>query len=107
MNFLLNYVSHKDEVDTAKKIQRFNYINATVVYRNLNKKVTQDTLVKFYKTMPTPRLLYSSEIWTLTRTNEISIQTAEMKMLRKLAGYTRWNEECRKVNNYGTSYQIK
>ena len=38
--------------------------------------------------MVIPSLLYSSETWTLTGTNETRIQTAEMKVLRRIAGCT-------------------
>ena len=39
--------------------------------------------------MAIPSLLYSSETWTLTETNEKRIQTAETEMLVRIAGCTR------------------
>lgn len=68
-NFLGNDVSYKDKIDVDKEIKLLNYINGTV-YANLRNKEKECTLVNFYKTIVIPSLLYSSETWKLTETNE-------------------------------------
>ena len=47
----------------------------------------KETKLKFYKVMTVP-MLYSSEIWTLTKSQLKKIETAEMEFLRYVAGYT-------------------
>jgi hypothetical protein len=39
--------------------------------------------------MAVPALAYGSEIWAITKRQEAKIETAEMKFLRSVAGYTR------------------
>jgi hypothetical protein len=48
-----------------------------------------ETQIKFYKATAVPTLAYGSEIWTTTEKQEAKIETAEMKFLRSVAGYTR------------------
>jgi hypothetical protein len=41
-----------------------------------------------------PTLLYGRETWTLNRSDKRKIETAEMRFLWHVAGYTRRNEIC-------------
>ena len=54
---------------------------------------------KFYKTMAVPTSTYACENLTLNRSDKRKIETAEMKFLRSVAGYTlldkKHNEEIR------------
>ncbi|PSN54630.1 hypothetical protein C0J52_10839 [Blattella germanica] len=59
----------------------------------LFKKVRSETILKFYKVMAIPILLYGSEIWTLTSNQLRRIEAAEMKLLRPLAGYTLYDHK--------------
>jgi len=51
-------------------------------------KVRRETIFKIYNTLVMPTFLYGSENWTLTALQRLRIETAEMKLLRPLAGYT-------------------
>jgi hypothetical protein len=42
----------------------------------------------FYKIMAMPMLTYASENWTINRSGKKKIESAEMKFLRSVAGYT-------------------
>jgi hypothetical protein len=42
--------------------------------------------------MAVPTLTYGSEIWNIIKKPETKIETAEMKFLRSVAGYTRKEE---------------
>jgi hypothetical protein len=44
--------------------------------------------LKFYKIMAVPMLTYASENWTINRSDKKKIESAEMKFLRSVAGYT-------------------
>jgi hypothetical protein len=47
-----------------------------------------ETILKIYKTLILPTFLYGSENWALTALQRRSIEAAEMKLLRPLAGYS-------------------
>jgi hypothetical protein len=40
-----------------------------------------------------PVLSYGSEAWTIRRTDEKRLISAEMRFLRRTAGYTRWDHQ--------------
>ena len=61
------------------------------------KKVRTETIFKIYNTLVLPTFLYGPENWTLTALQRRRIETAEMKLLRPLAGYTLYD---RKTNDY-------
>ncbi|KAJ4433985.1 hypothetical protein ANN_16304 [Periplaneta americana] len=95
----LSYI-HSRDIDN--KLAKFQQLLRTI--RNtLFKKVRQDTILKFYKTMAIPTLLYGSETWTLTTSQLKRIEAAEMRLLRPLAGYTlydhKYNEDMRQELN--------
>jgi len=54
--------------------------------RNLKK-----TRIKLYNTLALPVLLYGSEIWTTKASEGRRITAAEMKYMRRTAGYT-WTD---------------
>jgi len=66
------------------------------VFRPL--KTLQKTTIKLYNTLALPVLLYGSEIWTIKARDARRITAAEMKYLRRTAGYT-WTD-------YSTNAQI-
>jgi predicted amidohydrolase len=49
------------------------------------------TRIKFYSTLALPTLLYGSENWTIKATDARRITAAEMKYMRRTAGYT-WTD---------------
>jgi hypothetical protein len=69
-------------------MNRFNKMCSTV-RRTLNNITRKETQINFYKAMAAHALTYGPKIWTLTKKQEAKIETAEMKFLRSVAGYTR------------------
>jgi hypothetical protein len=61
--------------------------NLTTIWKAKN--ITIKTKVKVYETMVVPILLYGSECWSLKKTDERKIQTAEMSWLRRMIGISR------------------
>ncbi|KAJ4426453.1 hypothetical protein ANN_27267 [Periplaneta americana] len=86
------------DYDQKEKIEKFNYINGTI-RRTLKSKARKDTLLKFYKVISVPSLLYGSETWVMKKKDASRLQTNEMKFLRSVAGYRKIehkrNEEIR------------
>ena len=58
------------------------------IKRSIFMKVRTEIILKIYNTLVLPTFLYGSENWTLTALQRRRIETAEMKLLRPLAGYT-------------------
>ena len=54
-----------------------------------DKRVPLKLKGKYYSTVVRPAMIYSSECWTLKRSQERKLSVAEMKMLRMMYGVTR------------------
>ena len=52
-----------------------------------------ETILKICNTLVLPTFLYGSENWTLTASQRRRIEAAEVKLLRPLAGYTRYDHK--------------
>jgi hypothetical protein len=52
--------------------------------------VSRHTRIRIYKALARPVLSYGSEAWTVRRTDERRLISAEMRFLRRTAGYTGW-----------------
>jgi hypothetical protein len=82
------------------KLIKFQQLIGTTK-KTLLKRVRTETILKFYKTLVIPTLLYGSETWTLTASQRL--EAAEMRLLRPLAGHTlldhKRNEDIRKKLN--------
>jgi len=63
------------------------------IKRTIFRKVRTETILKLYNTLVLPTFLYGSENWTLTALQRRGIETAEMKLLRPLAGYTLYDHK--------------
>ncbi|XP_039275024.1 uncharacterized protein LOC120349129 [Nilaparvata lugens] len=81
-------ISYKDELDVEKKVGRFQMICGSIS-RTLGKKATTSTIMKCYKTMAAPLLLYGSESWVTSKPLESKVQAAEMRFLRRTKGCDR------------------
>ena len=73
--------------DVQLKLNRFRQFCGTI-QRTLKHKVQQHTLLKFYKIIAVPLLLYGCENWTLTADQLRQIESSEMRFLRFVAGCT-------------------
>jgi len=56
-----------------------------------HKKALKKTRIKLYNTLALPVLLYGSETWTIKARDARRITAAEMKCMRRTAGYT-WTD---------------
>lgn len=86
-NYLGCDVSYNYDNDITNKLHKYQYICGTI-YRSLRNKVRPETILKFYKTMAAPVLLYGCESWTMRKKDTSRIQTTEMKFLRRIKGCT-------------------
>lgn len=103
-------ISFNDNDEVKKKLHRFQYMCGTI-RRTLKGKVREDTQLKFYKTMAVPTLLYGSETWVDKTSYRNNIQSAEMRFLRSVKGYSLKdkirNEEIRqKLNIFSVNERI-
>jgi hypothetical protein len=73
------------EMDINVKLQRFQQICGTIK-STLAGKVSKETLLRFYKIMAIPTLLYGSECWTLTKRQKRRLEAEEMRFLTLVAG---------------------
>ena len=78
-----------------------NYLKITGIINNVfrpQKNPLKKTTIKLYNTLALPVLLYGSETWTIKARDARRITAAEMKYMRRTAGYT-WT-------NYKTNSHI-
>jgi len=75
-------------------------LKITVILNNVFRpqKPVKKTKIKLYNTLALPVLLYGSETWTIKTSDARRITAAEMKYMRRTAGYT-WTD-------YKTNVQI-
>jgi hypothetical protein len=86
--------SNDVELKLAKYLQLIGTIKRTIF-----RKVRTETILKLYNSLVLPTFLYGLENWTLTSSQRRRIATAEMKLLRPLAGYA--------LYDYKTNYSIR
>ncbi|KAJ4431530.1 hypothetical protein ANN_20128, partial [Periplaneta americana] len=79
-------------MDVDIKLAKFQQLLRTIK-STLLKKVRPETILKFYKVMTVPTLLYGSETWSSTKGQLRRIEAAEMRLLRPLAGYTLYDHK--------------
>jgi len=77
-----------------------NFLKITGILNNVFRpqKTLKKTRIKPYITLALPILLYGSETWTIKASDARRITAAEMKYIRRTAGYT-WTD-------YKTNAQI-
>jgi hypothetical protein len=70
-------------------IQAANFVKVLGIINKIFKPslVSRHTRIRVYKTLARPVLSYGSEAWTI-RTDEKRLILAEMRFLRRTAGYT-------------------
>ena len=67
-----------------------NYLKFTGILNNVFRpqKTLKKTRIKLYNTLALPVLLYGSETWTIETRDARRITAADMKYMRRTAGYT-------------------
>jgi hypothetical protein len=85
--YLGNMISYERELDIEKKLN--NYLKITGILNNVFRpqKALKKTRIKLYNTLALPVLLYGSETWTIKARDASRITAAEMKYMRRTAGY--------------------
>ena len=70
------------------------YLKITGILNNVfrQQKTLKKTRIKLYNTLALPVLLYGSETWTIKARDARRITAAEMKYMRRRAGYT-WTDD--------------
>jgi hypothetical protein len=87
-------------INTIKeKIQMANKAFYANIQLLKNKKINRRTKMKLYKTLIRPIVTYGLEVWTLTKENELSLQIFERKIIRKIYGLIKMNEEWKICTN--------
>jgi hypothetical protein len=84
LGFNVSYCLKEDINIKLNKCQRM----CGTIRKTLRQKTPQSTQLKFYKIMAVPMLTYASENWTINRSDRKKIESAEMKFIRSVAGYT-------------------
>jgi hypothetical protein len=84
-------ISYEKELDTDNKLR--NYLKITGILNNVfrSQKALKKTRIKLYNTLALQVLLYGSETWTINARDARRITAAEMKYMRRTAGYT-WTD---------------
>ena len=96
-NYLGNIISYEKELDIENKL--YYYLKITgILNKAFKKKTLKKTRIKLYNTLALPVLLYGSDTWTIKRRDARRITAAEMKYVRRTAGYN-WTD-------YRTNTQI-
>ena len=109
-NCLENMISCEKELDIDNKLH--NYLKITGIINNVfrSQKTPKKTRIKLYNTVALPVLLYGSETWTVKARDARRITAAEMKYMRRTAGYT-WDRlqkkftHCKGIRNNTGSRQ--
>ena len=93
-------ISYEGELDIDNKLNNFLKTTGILnnVFRPQKKTPLKKTRIKLYNTLSLPVLLYGSETWTVKASDTRRITAAEMKYMRRTAGYT-WTD-------YKTNAQI-
>ena len=84
-------ISYEGELDIDNKLN--NFLKITGFLNNVFRpqKTLKKTRIKLYNTLALPVLLYGSETWTVKASDARRITAAEMKYMRRTAGYT-WTD---------------
>jgi hypothetical protein len=80
-------ISCERKLDIEKKLN--NYLKITGILNNVFRpqKALKKTRIKLHNTLAHPVLLYGSETWTIKARDASRITAAEMKYMRRTAGY--------------------
>jgi hypothetical protein len=84
-------ISCEKEMDTDNKLNNCLKIRGIINNVFRTQKTIKQTRIKLYNTLALPALLYGSETWTIKVRDLRGITAAEMKYMRRTAGYT-WTD---------------
>jgi len=90
-------ISYEKELDIDKKLHNYLIITG-ILNKVFGPQKPLKKIIKLYNTLALPVLLHGSESWTIKARDARRITAAEMKYVRRTAGYT-WTD-------YKTNTQI-
>lgn len=82
-------ISYDGKTDIDKNLNKFLRVTGAINGVLLRRKICADTRIKVYNVLALPVLMYGSEVWVLRGDTKIRITAAEVKFLRRTAGYIR------------------
>jgi hypothetical protein len=86
-------ICYEGEKDMSTKAANFVKILGIINQIFKPSLISRHTRIRIYKTLARPVLSYGSEAWTIGRTDERRLISAEMRFLGRAAGYTRWDHK--------------
>jgi hypothetical protein len=92
-NYLGCTLTYEGEKDMPSKISKFLKTIGVINQVFKPSLIQQHTRLNIYRTLARPVLIYGSEAWTIRKADERSLQAAEMKFMRKTAGFTLWDHK--------------
>lgn len=92
-NYLGYSLSLTEDADISNKVAKFLNIIGTINSVLKPNLVQKETRLKIYKTLARPILAYGCEAWTIRARDASRITAAEMRFMRRTAGYTRWDHK--------------
>jgi hypothetical protein len=92
-----NYLGYNISYE-GEKYLNIKAANLVKVLRIINQMfkpslVSRHTRIHIYRTLARLVLSYGSKTWTIRRTDDRRLISAEMRFLRRTAGYTRWDHK--------------
>jgi hypothetical protein len=76
-------------------IKAANFVKVLGIINHIFKLslVSRHTRIRIYKTLAKPVLTFGSEAWTIRRTDERRLISAEICFMRRPANYTHWDNK--------------
>jgi hypothetical protein len=93
LNYLGNNISYEGEKVLNIKAANFDKVLGIINQIFKLSLVSRHTRIRVCKTLARSVLSYGSEAWRVRRTDEKRLISAEMRFLRRTAGYTRWDHK--------------
>jgi hypothetical protein len=90
-DYLGTLASYENEKGIDCKISKFLKITGIISNILKTNKVRKNTRIKLYFTLALPVLLYGNKSWTIKAKDKASLISAEMKFMRRTAGYI-WSD---------------
>ncbi|KAJ4429655.1 hypothetical protein ANN_21856 [Periplaneta americana] len=95
VSYLGYQISYEEEKDLNEKITKFNRVMRIINQVFKPTLVQEHTRSRIYKTLARPILCFGSEAWTIRNIDSQRLTAAEMRFMRRTAGYTRMDH----INN--------
>jgi len=88
MSYGFSMIYYEKDLDIDNKLH--NYLKITGILNNVFRpqKTVKKIRMKLYNTLALPVLLYGNETWTIKARDAGRITAAEIKYMRRTAGYT-------------------